>query len=277
MTARPAAAVVAQAALDLRRHPDHRSEMRSQLLTGETVRVLRGSRDGQWLEVRNQADGYRGWVRSWGLVPATAARAERWRRRATARVVVPAAEVTALPNSETRVGPLFFNARVIPGRRSGRFREVELPDGRRGWTPGAGLAHGGAAPPSLEERVRSLLGAPYLWGGRTPAGFDCSSYVQQVLAERGVQLPRDAWEQRRCCRPLAGLEQTRAGDLVFFGLPRARVSHVALALGGGYLTDCRGRVRLLSSESGNPLYDRRLMEQLRGCGRPPDPGASEGL
>jgi cell wall-associated NlpC family hydrolase len=122
------------------------------------------------------------------------------------------------------------------------------------------------------SRVRSLLGVPYLWGGRTPAGFDCSGFVQQVLGERGVLLPRDAWEQRAACRPLPRRESPLPGDLLFFGIPRARVSHVGLALGGGYFADCRGRVRIASMESDNPLVDSALMAQYRGAGRPPGGG-----
>lgn len=263
---RPPAGVVALASLDVRRQPDHRSEMRSQLLTGEVVRVLGASPDRKWWKVRNRSDGYTGWVRTWGLVPATPRRAARWLMLARARVAAPIAELTAAPGAGTSVGPLFFSARVIPGRRSGRYRRVELPDGRRGWLRAAAI---GAAPPRLADRVKSLLGSPYLWGGRTPAGFDCSGYVQQVLGERGIALPRDAWEQRSACRPLSGDEAPEEGDLLFFGAPRARVSHVGLALGGGYFTDCRGSVRIVSMESGNPLADNVLMAQFRGVCRPP--------
>jgi len=269
MTSRsPETAVVALAALDLRRRPDHRSEMRSQLLTGEVVDVLGVASGGSWLDVRNRADGYRGWVRAWGLVPASRRRAAGWVQRARARVSEPIVVLRATPAGATSVGPLFLNARVIPGRAAGTFREIELPDGRRGWVPRSALATSTSPRPSMADRVKSLLGSPYLWGGRTPAGFDCSSYVQQVLAERGVALPRDAWEQRAACRELDHPGQLEEGDLVFFGVPRGRVSHVALALGGGYVTDCRGRVRIVALEPRNPLYDKKLMDQVRGCGRP---------
>lgn len=265
---RAAAAVVASAALDVRRAPDHRSEMRSQLLTGEVVRRLASTAGGAWWRVRNTADGYEGWVRSWGLVPASSRRAAVWRERATLRVAAPIVELTARPGGGAAVGPLFLNARVIPGRRAGRAIEVELPDGRRGYGPRHAFAAEGRRRDGLERRVRSLLGAPYLWGGRTPAGYDCSGYVQQVLAEHGVALPRDAWQQARACRPLRADERAGPGDLIFFGPPRGRISHVGLALGGDWFTDCRGRVRLVSADPGNPLCDKELIAQIRGRGRP---------
>lgn len=272
---RVAAAVVASAALAVRRAPDHRSEMRSQLLTGEVVRRLDTAGGGAWWRVRNASDGYEGWVRGWGLVPASLRRAVSWQERATLRVAVPIVELTARPGGGVAVGPLFLNARVIPGRRARGRIEVELPDGRRGYGPRRAFAAGNHRPPGLERRVRSLLGVPYLWGGRTPAGYDCSGYVQQVLAEHGVALPRDAWQQARACRPLRGGEPAGPGDLIFFGPPRGRISHVGLVLGGEWFTDCRGRVRLVSADPSNPLCDKTLMDQIRGRGRPG--GASAGL
>src|SRR5437867_317700 len=88
-------AVVTIPALDMRSRPDHRAELRSQLLLGETVRLL-SARSGWW-RVRGVTDGYEGWVREWGLVPASAARTKRWRDRARGRVVSTVLAATARP------------------------------------------------------------------------------------------------------------------------------------------------------------------------------------
>jgi cell wall-associated NlpC family hydrolase len=141
---------------------------------------------------------------------------------------------------------------------------VELPDGRRGQLPASALARG--RKPTIEERVASLLGAPYLWGGRSPAGYDCSAFVQQVLLEQGVILPRDARDQCRGSRPVAGKE--RVGDLAFFRREGEPASHVGIALGGGYFAHCRGRVVVASVENDNPLYDKDLKPQFMGWYHP---------
>jgi len=261
--------VVSLAALDLRRRPDHRSEMLSQLLLGEVVDVLeRPRRRPGWWRVRGRGDGYAGWVRTWGLIPASAARVRRWERAATARVCVPVAAASALPGRGAAVSPLFLNSRLIAGGVRAGKRAVELPDGRRGWVPRAALAPVGGPVPALPDRIAGLLGTPYLWGGRTPLGWDCSGYTQQVLVERGISLPRDAHEQFLACEALAASEAGQPGDLVFFGTPRARIQHVGMALGGGWFSDCRGRTRLASLDRGNPMCDRELAGQLRGYGRP---------
>ncbi len=265
MSARgPAQAVVCLPVLDLRREPAHAAELGSQLLLGETVHMRGQARDTGWVRVRNDADGYEGWVRTWGLVPASAARAARWRRLARGRVTAPMALVRSGRGSGAGVSPVFFGNRLIAGSPSGGWSAVELPDGRRGFLAASAL--GGSRPPKLEARVASLLGAPYLWGGRSPAGYDCSAFVQQVLLEQGLSLPRDAREQCRGSRRLERAE--RPGDLAFFRRPGEPASHVGIALGGGYFAHCRGRVAIASLEPGNPLFDNDLKPQFMGWYRP---------
>ncbi len=267
---RPDHAVCSLSALDVRRRPDHRAELTSQLLLGEVVRVAGSVRRGAWWRVESLSDGYRGWVRNWGLVPASRARARVWLGKARARVAVPVAFARSGPGRGALVSPLYLNSRLIAGRSRGRYRPVELPDGRRGWVEAAALG-GRRAGVTLEDRVLSLMGVPYLWGGRTPAGFDCSGFTQQVLAEQGVPLPRDAARQQSVSRKLGGDEEPRLGDLIFFAGPGGSGRHVGIALGGGYFAHCRGYVRISSVDAGNPLCDSELIPQFRGWRRPLGP------
>jgi hypothetical protein len=260
--------VVSIAALDVRRRPEHRSELGSQLLLGEVVRLSSSSRDGLWWQVENFADGYRGWARNWGLIAVSAARAARWARRASARVARPCVEAWDSPRGGSLVSPLFLNSRLIPaGTRAGGMR-LELPDGRRAWVPAKAIVTGTRPGTDLVTRVRGLLGVPYIWGGRTAAGFDCSGFTQQVLAEQGIALPRDAWQQFRGSRALRSAEPARIGDLIFFGDAGKRPSHVGIALGGGYYAHSRGRVMVGSIDPSNPLCDKQLLDQLIAVRRP---------
>ncbi|HKQ56627.1 MAG TPA: C40 family peptidase, partial [Candidatus Eisenbacteria bacterium] len=166
--------------------------------------------------------------------------------------------------------PLFWGGRVIPARRSGRHREVVLPDGRRGWTEALGLATGTRPTTSLPERARELLGVPYLWGGRTPAGLDCSGLSQLLLAEQGYRLPRDAGDQERACRPI-GRSRPTEGDLAFFGASRSPAGHVGVMLGPSLYVHARGRVRINSLDPSNDLYDSELSAGFRSVRRPQKP------
>ncbi len=277
---KPTHAVVQLAALDLRPRPEHRAELGSQLLLGEVVHVLASDREGQWFRVRNLSDGYEGWVRGWGLARCSRARAARWQAAAQFLVLAPLALARVEPGTGAALTPLFFGGRLIAGRKRGGQRAIELPDGRRGWVDAEALRPLASKPPEPLARIRSLLGVPYLWGGRTPAGYDCSAFVQQVAAEQGAALPRDAHDQWRACRAVPKGQSPRLGDLAFFSSrPRGRMGHVGFCLGGGWFAHARGSVRIDTVEAGKLLYAIDLAAQFRGwwrprSGRPSGPGSN---
>src|SRR5262249_30470242 len=156
-------------------------------------------------------DGYVGWARSYGFQAASRARTRRWLHRATGRVVVSFCEVRSAARGGFSLTPLFWNCRVIPGRSAGGRRAVGLPAGGRGWVSG-GAIDSRAKRVAITARIRDLLGTPYLWGGRTPHGFDCSGLVQQLLAEQGIVLPRDADDQYKKTRARLEPTQLEMGD-----------------------------------------------------------------
>lgn len=92
----------------------------------------------------------------------------------------------------------------------------------------------------IVKTAEQYLGTPYLWGGTTPAGFDCSGFVQYVFARRGVQLPRTSEEQAVVGQPVTTLADARPGDLLFFAGSDGTASapgHVAIYVGGGQMID----------------------------------------
>jgi len=98
-----------------------------------------------------------------------------------------------------------------------------------------------------EELIRQLssawLNAPYLWGGRTPLGVDCSGFVQVIYKLMGIDLPRDAWQQAQEGEPVKKLIEAKTGDLAFFD-NKEDIVHVGIILGKDQLIHASGKVRI---------------------------------
>jgi len=88
------------------------------------------------------------------------------------------------------------------------------------------------------------LHAPYLWGGRTPFGIDCSGFAQMCYKLIGIQIPRDAYQQAEIGEELASIEDTQLGDLVFFDNEDKKITHVGLMISKDEVIHASGRVRI---------------------------------
>ncbi len=199
---------------------DVRATQVSQLLRGHGAEVI--SRQGFWIRVRS-GDGYEGWVHQ-GYVGSLPDCEEPlltgWN---DSRPLSLGCSVRD-SNGSTRklpLGALITNNEV---RTSGLAMTLEE---RRATFPPTGDAITASAQTYFE-------GTSYEWGGVTPWGADCSGITQSSFALHGVQLPRDAWMQAQTGAALQpDLSELRAGDLLFFSdEPTARISHVAMSLGG---------------------------------------------
>lgn len=199
-----------------------RAEQVTQLLLGELAALL--ARDGEWLHIRTDLDGYEGWVNAGYVRVLTPLEAEEWRRAARgwsegARVSVGRDLV-----------PLPLRARVVLEEGL-----VTLPDGRAGRiVEGQVRATDTAADDARRAAphrwaLDHFRGAPYQWGGLTPWGVDCSGLVQTTYAARGIMLPRDSSKQATAGE-VVPLDAIAPGDLLFFHSEHgSHISHVAFA------------------------------------------------
>jgi hypothetical protein len=252
---------------DVRREPAHASELLTQVIYGDAVVPLKD--EGDWHLVRLD-DGYVGWVRSWHLLFLTEEKIISYNDRARHRVAVNHAEVLSAPDQGALpVTDLVVGTRlsVEPCPRRG-WRSVTLPDGKAGFVASRAVEPipKGRKPSRarLEAHLAAtglrFLGIPYLWGGTTPKGFDCSGLIQRVFRLHGVLLPRDSDLQAGYGdeRPVGDIAALRAGDLLFFGVQADRITHVAMRLPDGLILHAYGQVRTASLDQRHPLYDANL-------------------
>ena len=156
------------------------------------------------------------------------------------------------------------------------FRRVHYPKQTTGWVDATHLL---PAAEKLEaafvlERVRELMGTPYLWGGRTAWGYDCSGLAGAFWGMLGVTIPRDADQQFAAGAEVLG--QPQPGDLLFFAEGdetsgrAAHITHVAISLGGEEMIHATGAVGGITRNSLNPaspIYRAWLKEHLAGVRR----------
>ncbi|UCC44339.1 MAG: C40 family peptidase [Candidatus Zixiibacteriota bacterium] len=233
-------AFVTTSVLDLWDRAQLNSERVNQALFGEVVEVL-GT--GRAFTKISKSDGYTGWVYSNFLRSVTRGKAVTYNRRLNHIVTHRAARLLASTGRPVDPYLVYYGTRVWVSSQPSDLSRIVLPDGSVGYVKSGVIRPMNKARSSLVtgsmlvNEARRFLGTPYLWGGLTPAGFDCSGLVQAVCARYGLEIPRDTREQIQ-----AGFnvnrQEVKTGDLLFFkrhvgfALSRDRIVHSSAARGG---------------------------------------------
>jgi hypothetical protein len=229
----PVHAVVSTAVAPMMAGPRIQSTQVSQAVLGMRLMVLR--RDGRWMQCRG-ADGYIGWIHAGYLVLTDETGARAWELGTDgepwlslgAEVVGDGGEVVARLPWGARVVREGDGAVRLPDRRTGTARGELVPLGARSL---AFPAEAGTLP----ESATRWMGVPYLWGGVTMGGVDCSGFVQALYRMHGQVIPRDSDQQSRIGEPVEpgdDFSGLRAGDLLFFAEEAGKCSHVVMSTGG---------------------------------------------
>jgi cell wall-associated NlpC family hydrolase len=246
----------------------HSSELGTQTLMGEVVRVLK--RQGRWLYVQT-SDQYLSWMESGSVRLCTRAVADEWQQSPLLIVTDFEQMIREGPTPDAPpVSDVVIGCRVKQVSESGDWFKIELPDGRSGYLPKASATDYVAwkaarqpTPANIERSGRQFIGRPYLWGASTPRGMDCSGFTKLTFFLNGIELHRNASQQARqgVEVPLdRDLSQLNQGDLLFFGFEdrgerRGRITHVGIYLGDKLFIQSSGRVRISSLDPQSPLAD----------------------
>ncbi len=224
--------------------------MVSQWLFGETADRL--ERNEKWSLLRFHHDGYQGWVDD-KQVRVTDHRSEAFAVRS----------IDPFNNLATPEGPLHLPfGSVLDSFSQGRF----LLNGEQvAFTGNTTRSLLGTAVERLLSLTDRWLNAPYLWGGRTPAGVDCSGLTQMLFMVAGFQLPRDAWQQAELGSTVELVDLAIPGDLAFFDNAEGRIVHVGIVLTDRRILHASGQVRMdtLDHQGIFNAQDGKYSHQLR--------------
>ncbi len=219
----------------LRAEPSDKSELATQLLFGDHFEIL--ERNEKWMLVRVAYDGYEGWIdpkqveqidedsffklETAGFICGL---------KVSQTLITPAGDtISLLPGS---VLPLFDGKFVYINEKAYEFADVATrPDSS-------------TFKKDIAEAASFYLFCPYLWGGKTPFGIDCSGFTQMVFKQFGLKIKRDTWQQAEQGTMVNFLDEANPGDLAFFDNTEGRIIHVGIMLDKHRIIHASGRVRV---------------------------------
>ena len=233
------------------------AEMVNQILFGEHFKVLEVRK--KWSKVRLAHDSYEGWVcnKQWIEIEKDI---YKQLDKEVATIAIDILDIISKDHHQ----PIVIGS-ILPSFKSGHAlinNEMYRFDGL--------TTAGFTKKEKLVENALMYLNAPYLWGGRSPLGIDCSGFTQMVYRLQGVDLPRDAYQQAEVGTTLSFVEESEAGDLAFFDNNKERITHVGIILENNHIIHASGKVRIdridqqgiFNKELGTHTHKLRLIKSI---------------
>jgi hypothetical protein len=262
--------VVRVSACNLRVAGDYDAGQSSQALLGMPVRVLRKD---DWLQVQTP-DNYIAWVLPSCVQRVSKAELDAWNRGPQVVVTAIFGFVYSRPDDASQtVSDVVAGDRLKMLGEAGKYYSVAYPDGRRGYISRSVAQPLGSWRSSLHQDVASILataktlmGIPYMWGGTSTKGVDCSGFVRTTLFMHDIIIPRDASQQALKGQHIdiaPDFSNVQPGDLLFFGIREGqRVQHVAIYLGNKRFIHSLGFVHISSFDPSDADYDAYDLHRL---------------
>lgn len=215
--------------IPVRSEPSGKSTMVNQLLFGDHMKILEEL--DNWYRIISLHDNYEGWVEK-NQVETSA--------QVAGKEVLLISDLTATILVENCTKTLLFGSKI-----QSNDSQLILNGIKSELKAGSVTRYLDYTGDNILATGYKLMGSPYLWGGRSPFGIDCSGLVQLAFKMTGVNLPRDAWQQAGYQGEFIDLiAEAKAGDIAFFDNEEGRIIHTGILTGDGYIIHASGRVRI---------------------------------
>lgn len=243
----------------MRIEPGDTSEMVSQLLFGETFKIIESN--NEWIKIISDFDFYEGWVL---LNQVLLLNEDNYKQITVSNTCVFKELVTYISDQKNHLQLLSLGA-SLPLFENNTFGLVNNQYDFDGLTNHLKLEKN-----ELINTAYLYLNTPFLWGGRTPFGLDCSGFVQMVYKVNGHSLLRDARDQAGQGEVLSFIEESEPGDLAFFDNEEGEIIHVGIILADNHIIHCNGKVRIdrldhsgiLNVDTKRHTHKLRLIKQI---------------
>ncbi|HEY9184913.1 MAG TPA: C40 family peptidase [Salegentibacter sp.] len=260
--------VVKISVANIRDEPKHSAQLVTQATLGMPLKVFK--KKGGWYYVQTP-EGYLGWVDYGGIQNMKEEELRSWKQTDKLIYLETAGFSYEEPDSDSqRVSDLVSGNILELVDRQGKFYEVKYPSGKKAFVETAyaqpyleWLENLEATEEDLVATGKDLMGAPYLWGGTSPKGMDCSGFTKTVFFMNGVVIPRDASQQIHTGEEVdteRNFENLEKGDLLFFGKPATdssaeRVIHVGMWIGDNKFIHSMGEVHVSNFDTEAEDFD----------------------
>ncbi|MFW6369614.1 MAG: NlpC/P60 family protein [Bacteroidota bacterium] len=220
--------------IPMRENPSEKSQLVNQLLFGEYYLVVEEKPD--WILIKTMLDNYTGWIDKKMHAALDELLFSQWHEseKHIIQSVFEADLINETDGYSVKLCPgcltpqKFHNNRCMIGGKTFNLTKTIITSDKI----------------EMETLAKGLLGVPYLWGGKTPYGMDCSGFTQILYRKKHLDFPRDASQQISVGIPVNALEEALKGDLAFFGKNMDDITHVGLILENKQIIHASGRVRI---------------------------------
>ena len=252
---------------NLRGRPSHSSELVSQTLLGTRVKVLK--KQGEWYLIQTP-DEYISWIDHGGISIVSESEYNNYYKNS---YIFSSVQGFAYSSVERKaiISDLVVGSVLNVTDKIGGFYKIEYPDKRVGWVNQMDISpmfnNSEKTTSDIINNSKQFIGVPYLWGGTSSKGFDCSGFTKTIYLMNGLVIPRDASQQINeglLVDQNRNWDNLNEGDLMFFGYYRdgkRRIDHVAIWIGDGKFIQASKNVRINSVYADDPLYDKYHMEK----------------